>query len=215
GGRAAAGGAGDDRRPAAAAAHVHPAPRAEGRLRAGAAALEGAAVRRLFGRARLPRPVPPAARGPGRGRAGSRRSGGAGAGGVPPAGLAPVLSPVARAARYDGTGWAASSAASAAGRSGDRDREPAASRRRGITRALASMSLLTPPIASLSARSGRNSSPGRWTAAARADLNSALVTGCGVFRFTGPVISGCASRKLTIAAWSAGVVKLITWGPAP
>jgi hypothetical protein len=30
-------------------------------------------------------------------------------------------------------------------------------------------------------------------------VNSALVTGCGVVRFTGPEISGWVSRKLTIA----------------
>ena len=97
--------------------------RAERRPRAGAAVLEGAAVRRLFGRARLPRPVPPAALGPERGRphpaprrvAPGRTRDARRATARPRAGCR-------RRTRYDGTGWAGQLGRQRRGRSGNRNR---------------------------------------------------------------------------------------------
>ena len=133
--------------------------------------------------------------GPGRSAAG-----GTGAGRVTPrpAARAGSRAGARGASGYDGAGSAASSAASARAGPGSRNREPAASSRRGSTRALASMSLDTCRARAAAPAAG-TSSPGRCTAAASAEVNSALVTGCGAVRFTGPVISGWSSRKRTIA----------------
>jgi len=77
------------------------------------------------------------------------------------------------------------------------------------------MSLLTPPTASLSAGVGTSSTAGRRTAAARAEVNSALLTGFGVVRFTGPAMSARPSRNRAAATHSDSPIQLITWRPDP
>ena len=77
------------------------------------------------------------------------------------------------------------------------------------------MSLLTPPMATFSAGTGTSISAGRWTAAARAEVNSALLTGHGVVRFTGPWTSSRPSRNRAAATHSDSPIQLITWRPVP
>ena len=93
--------------------------------------------------------------------------------------------------------------------------KPSASSRFGITRALDRMSLLTPPTASFSAGTGTSITAGRCTAWASAAVNSALLTGFGEVRFTGPVMSARPSRNRAAATQSDSPIQLITWRPDP
>ena len=77
------------------------------------------------------------------------------------------------------------------------------------------MSLLTPPTASFSAGTGTIITAGRCTAAARAEVNSALLTGFGEVMFTGPVTSARSSRNRAAATQSDSPIQLITWRPDP
>ena len=178
-----------DRRRAAAAAADDRADQAPRAPRAGAAAMADPAVRLPGRRAAAARPRS----GPARPEAGPGRAGATGTAGV--SGL--------------------SSAARAAARPGSGTRSPPAAAARAAPAGCRAARRTARPAATRSTGAGTHSSAGRCSARPSAAVNSALVTGAGAVRLTGPSMSAWSSRYRIAATWSASEIQLMYWRPEP